>query len=105
MSRGHTAEQPLLWAAHAAVALMLACSLWVALDITPQVAQVVPIEGKTLNLLLASFCLETAFFYALATVLGRTTWTALFCDGDAVRRSVADVPWARLTNSTSSLLP
>jgi hypothetical protein len=78
LERGHTAEQPLLWTAHGAVAIMLFCSLWVALNITPQVAEVVPVEGKTLNLLLALFCLETAFFYSLATVLGRTNWTVYF---------------------------
>ncbi len=76
--RGHTPEMPLLWVAHGAVAVMLFCSLWVALNITPQVREVVPIEGKLLNLLLALFCLEAAIFYGLASVFGRTNWTIYF---------------------------
>jgi hypothetical protein len=73
--RGHTPEKPLIWAAHGAVALLVFFSLWVALDITPQVQQVVLVEGRDVNLLLALFCLETAFFYGLAAFLGRTNWT------------------------------
>ena len=71
--RGHTPEKPLIWAAHGAVVIMLFCSIWVALGITPQV--VAPIEGESRNLLLALYCLETAIFYGIAAFLRRTNWT------------------------------
>ena len=67
--RGHTPERPLVWVAHGATAVMLFSTLWIALQITPQVVE--PVTGKTLNLLLAAFCAEAAVFYALAGVLGR----------------------------------
>jgi hypothetical protein len=72
--RGHTPENPLVWAAHGATALMILVSLWVALGITPQVREVVPVQGKTLNLLLALFCLECAGFYSTAAFLRRIHW-------------------------------
>jgi hypothetical protein len=73
--RGHTPENPLIWAAHGAVVLLVFFSLWVALGITPQVQQVVLVQGRGLNLLLALSCLEAAFFYGLAAFLRRTNWT------------------------------
>src|SRR5262249_26428266 len=82
MYRGHTPEKPLIWAGHAAVGIMLFCSIWVALGITPQV--VARIEGDNRNLLLSLFCLEVTIFYGLATYLQRTNWTmylaaVMFC--------------------------
>ena len=71
--RGHSPETPLIWAAQGAVAIMLVCSIWVALGITRQV--VAPITGESRNLLLALYCLETAIFYCVAAFLGRTNWT------------------------------
>jgi hypothetical protein len=73
--RGHTPENPLTWAAHGAVGLLIFFSLWVALGITPQVQAVVPVQGRALNLLLALFCVECAAFYGLAAFLRRTNWT------------------------------
>jgi hypothetical protein len=71
--RGHTPENPLVWAAHAATAVMLICSLWAALRITPQVVE--PIEGQALNLLLALYCLETSVFYGVAAFLRLRNWS------------------------------
>jgi hypothetical protein len=71
----HTPATPLVWAAHVATAVMLLHSTWVALGIMPQIREIVPVEGKTLNLLLAVYCLEGAFFYCLATFVRRTNWT------------------------------
>jgi hypothetical protein len=73
--RGHTPENPLIWAAHGAVGLLLFFSLWVALGIVPQVRGIDLVQGKNLNLLLALFCLEAAFFYGVAAFLRRTNWT------------------------------
>lgn len=80
--RDHTPARPLIWAGHAAVVIMLLCSIWVALGITPQVVN--PVEGEMRNLLLAVFCLEAAIFYGLTTFLQRTGWTmylasVMFC--------------------------
>jgi hypothetical protein len=71
--RGHTPERPLVWAAHAATVVMLVCSLYAALKITPQVVE--PIQGDRLNLLLALYCLETSIFYGVAAFLRRRNWS------------------------------
>ncbi len=73
--RGHTPENPLTWAAHGAVVVMIFFSLWVALGITRQVPEVALVHGKPLNLLLSLFCLECAAFYGTAAFLRRTNWT------------------------------
>lgn len=80
--RGHTPEEPLVWVAHASTVVMLVCSVWAALEITPQVVE--PIRGDSRNLLLALFSLEAAVFYGLAAALRRSGWavylaTALLC--------------------------
>lgn len=80
--RGHTPEEPLVWVAHASTVVMLVCSAWAALEVTPQVVE--PIRGDARNLLLALFGLEAAIFYGLAAVLRRSSWavyfaTALLC--------------------------
>ena len=63
--RGHTPENPLMWAAHAATGVMVVAVLAAALHLTP--AHVVePVVGKSLNLLLAVFFAEAALFYGLA---------------------------------------
>jgi hypothetical protein len=72
--RGHSPERPLIWCAHASTGIMLVCSLYVAAGVVPQVADVAPITGKWLNLLLAVFCLETAVFYGLAAGLHKAGW-------------------------------
>src|SRR5207244_10865647 len=71
--RGHSPEQPLIWAAHGAVGLMLMVSAWVVLGITRQVVE--PIAGDTRNLLLGLLCLVAAAFYGVAAYLRRTNWT------------------------------
>jgi hypothetical protein len=40
----------------------------------PQVAEVTPVTGAMLNLLLAVFCLEATLFYSLAAALQKTGW-------------------------------
>jgi hypothetical protein len=80
--RGHTPEHPLVWVAHASTGVMIACSIWTALEITPEV--VGPVTGRTLNVLLALFCLEAAVFYGLAAALRKQGWnvylaTAMLC--------------------------
>ena len=60
--RGHTAEQPLGWVAHAATAVMLLSSVWVAFRGFALVSK------DELNLLLAVFFGEAALFYGIATV-------------------------------------
>jgi hypothetical protein len=82
--RGHSAERPLLWCAHASTVVMLVCSLYVAAGVVPQVRAVVPIVEDTRNLLLAVFCLETALFYGLSAALRKEGWsiylaTAMLC--------------------------
>lgn len=79
--QGQSPEDPLIWCAHAAVAVMIFFSVWVALGITPQVAQqgvnqaIQLVAGDKRNLLLALFCLEAAMFYGVAAILRRTDWT------------------------------
>src|SRR5207237_3264442 len=75
--RGHTPERPLVWAAHTATAVMLICSLYAALKITPQVVE--PVQGERLNLLLAFYCLETSVFYGVAAFLRRRNWSLYLC--------------------------
>jgi hypothetical protein len=80
--RGHTSERPLVWVAHAATALMILCSVWTTLNISPRL--VAPVTGKNLNLLLCLFCTEAALFYAVAAALRKTGWniylaTAMLC--------------------------
>jgi hypothetical protein len=80
--RGHTAERPLVWVAHAATAFMVVGVLTASLQITPQVFE--PITGSPSNLLLALFCAEAAVFYALVTGLRHEGWavypaTAMAC--------------------------
>ncbi|MBI1900594.1 MAG: hypothetical protein HYS13_05730 [Planctomycetia bacterium] len=58
--RGHSQEQPLVWAAHAATLVMLAGS---AVSAFAGFSKLV--EGQPLNLALAVFCVEAAVFYAL----------------------------------------
>jgi hypothetical protein len=67
--RGRTEEQPMLWVSHAATAVMLVSSLATALEGFALVQQ------RPLNLALALFCAEAAFFYALATAFYRQAWT------------------------------
>jgi hypothetical protein len=59
--RGHTAEMPMLWCAHAATAVMLVSSLRAALH-----GFFDPVVAKTTNLSLAAFAVEAAVFYGLA---------------------------------------
>jgi hypothetical protein len=80
--RGHTPEEPLIWVAHTSTLVMLVCSLFAALHITPQVVE--PIVGVKQNLLYALFCAEAAFFYGLAASFRKESWnvylaTLLFC--------------------------
>jgi hypothetical protein len=80
--RGHTAERPLVWVAHAATGFMVLGVLTASLQITPQVFE--PITGSPSNLLLALFCAEAAVFYALVTGLRHEGWavypaTAMAC--------------------------
>jgi hypothetical protein len=75
--RGHTPERPLVWAAHGASAVMLVCSLYAALRITPQVVEA--IQGDRLNLLLAVYCLEASIFYGVAAFLRRRNWSIYLC--------------------------
>jgi hypothetical protein len=80
--RGHTPEQPLIAVAHASTIIMLVCSVYAALRITPQVVE--PIVGARQNLLYALFCAEGALFYGLAASFRREGWnvylaTLLFC--------------------------
>jgi hypothetical protein len=71
--RGHTAEQPLVWAAHVATGFLIAGVFSASLDITPQVWG--PKSADELNLWRALFCAEAAVFYALATGLRKQGWT------------------------------
>src|SRR5438270_396002 len=61
--RGHTAEEPLVWVAHAATEVMVLAVLGAAWQITPAVVE--PISGVYSNLLLALFFAEALVFYAL----------------------------------------
>jgi hypothetical protein len=70
--RGHTAEQPLVWAAHAATGFMIAGVITTSLNLTQQVT---PISESPLNLMLALFCAEAALFYGLASGLRKEGWT------------------------------
>ncbi len=72
--RGHSPERPLIWCAHASTAVMLLCSLYVAAGVVPQVAEVTPVTGRVLNLLLAVFCAETALFYGMAAASQKAGW-------------------------------
>lgn len=69
--RGHTPEQPLVNAAHAATAVMLVSSLAAAFR------GFVLVRGDTLNLTLAGFFAEAALFYTLAATF-RRQWGAVF---------------------------
>lgn len=71
--RGHSAERPLVWVAHAATAFMIVGVITASLEITPQ--RFGPISGHPSNRLLALFCAEAAVFYALATGLRKEGWT------------------------------
>jgi hypothetical protein len=71
--RGHSAERPLVWVAHAATAFLIVGVITAALEITPQ--RFGPITGHPSNRLLALFCAEAALFYALATGLRKEGWT------------------------------
>lgn len=67
--RGGHSEQPLLWVAHAATAVMLFSSLASAVE------GFVLVQERPLNLVLALFFVEAAVFYILATVLHRQAGT------------------------------
>ncbi|HKI32932.1 MAG TPA: hypothetical protein VKA46_13855 [Gemmataceae bacterium] len=77
--RGHTAERPLIWVAHAATAFMVLGVLTASLQITPQVATgssfFEPTTRSPSNLLWAAFCAEAALFYGLASGLRKEGWT------------------------------
>jgi hypothetical protein len=62
--RGHTAETPLVWAAHAATGVMIVSVLGAALHITHHMFE--PVVGERLNLQLALFCALASVFYGLA---------------------------------------
>jgi hypothetical protein len=59
--RGHTPENPLVWCAHAATAVMLVSSIRAALE-----GFFDPVVAKSINLALAAFAAEAAIFYGLA---------------------------------------
>jgi hypothetical protein len=59
--RGHTPENPLVWCAHAATAVMLVSSIRAALE-----GFFDPVVEKSINLALAAFAAEAAIFYGLA---------------------------------------
>ncbi len=63
--RGHTQENPLVWAAQAATGVMVVAVLAAAMHWTPEHV-IEPASGQRLNLLLAAFFAEAAVFYALA---------------------------------------
>jgi hypothetical protein len=71
--RGHSAERPLVWVAHAATAFMVLGVITASLEITPQ--RFGPLTGQPSNRLLALFCAEAAAFYTLATWLRKEGWT------------------------------
>ncbi|HEX5272961.1 MAG TPA: hypothetical protein VFW33_20835, partial [Gemmataceae bacterium] len=71
--RGHSAERPLMWVAHAATAFLILGVISASLEITPQ--RFGPITGHPSNRLLALFCAEASLFYALATGLRKEGWT------------------------------
>jgi hypothetical protein len=88
---GRTPERPLVWAAHAAAAVMLLSSLVSAVHGFP-VADAVPtgfdrfllVRGEPLNVLLAAFFAEAALFYGLAAAFRRQEFnvylaTAMAC--------------------------
>jgi hypothetical protein len=63
--RGHTAERPMLWVAHAATLVMLMSSIGAS------VRGFGFIHGDSLNLALAVFCAEAALFYGLEAAWNR----------------------------------
>jgi hypothetical protein len=76
--RGHTAENPLVWVAHTATAVMVVSVLGAALHLTP--AHVFePIVGQRLNPQLAAFFTGAAVFYALAAAFRKQGINIYLC--------------------------
>jgi hypothetical protein len=74
LSRGHTAERPLVWVSHAATGVMLVSSLATAFEGFTHI-----VEGRPLNLALAGFFAEAALFYGLATAWRKQVATIHLC--------------------------
>jgi hypothetical protein len=75
--RGHTAERPLGWVAHAVTAVMLLSSLGSAIK------GFTFVSGQELNLLLAAFFAEAAVFYAVAAVTRERSLNVYFATAAA----------------------
>jgi hypothetical protein len=74
--RGHTAEQPLGWVAHAATAVMVIVSFLVG---TYELFQKEPEHRKFLYLWLAAFFSEATVFYAVAALTREKAANVYFC--------------------------
>ncbi len=74
--RGHTAEQPLGWVAHAATAVMLVVSIWAGALSFPDGPVPQPVFDAT-------FFAEATFFYALAAVTREKAANVYFCTAAA----------------------
>jgi hypothetical protein len=75
--RGHTAERPLGWVAHAATAVMLLSCLGAAFK------GFALVSGEELNLLLAAFFAEAALFYGVAAVTREKSLNVYFATAAA----------------------
>jgi hypothetical protein len=80
--RGHSQENPLMWAAQCATAVILVAVLAASAHLTPEHV-VEPEIGSRLNLSLAAIFAEAALFYALATAFRKQGFNIYLCAGAA----------------------
>jgi hypothetical protein len=82
MYRGHTQENPLMWAAQSATAVILVAVVMAGTHLTPEHVYE-PEIGSRLNLSLAAIFAEAALFYALAAAFRKQGGNIYLCAATA----------------------